>query len=474
MSAVLTPMDGFPDERIAQLRMPPHSIEAESSVLGALLLDNTAWDRVGDMLTDGDFYRYEHRLVYAAIAGLINACKPADVVTVFEALQSTGKHDEAGGLAYLNSLGQYVPSASNIRRYAEIVRERSVLRKLVSAADEIATTAFNTQGTPVDEILDRAQQKIFAVGETGAPRDDWESADTGIVLLLDRVQAGADGETPSFIPTGLRDLDEKLDGGMRDGELIVLAARPGMGKSALALTIGQNVATAGHQVGFLSMEMPKAEVRNRQLSMSAHIHLSKVKRPERLNDLDWSNLSRAVDEIRHLPLYVSDQSNLNINQVRLKARALKRRHGLRLLIVDYLGLMAGTDHKAPRAYQLEEATKGLKALAKELGMPVVLLAQVSREVEKRPDPMPILSDLRDTGAAEQDADIVIFIHRPIESKPELNAEWKYYAKLSIAKQRNGAKGYLHMTYVGENVRFMDWPEGQGAPSNGVRVKGGDL
>ena len=465
------------DPALATLRIPPHSIESESSVLGGLLLDNRAFDRVADLLMDSDFYRHEHRLIFSAIGQMVNANREADVVTVFTHLQGLGKADEVGGLGYLNALAQYVPSASNIRRYAEIVRERSILRKLASASDEIATTAFNPGGKPVAEILDAAEQTIFSIGEAGnRTSDEWENMETGMVRLLDRVQAEAEGTAkPDFVATGLTDLDARLDGGMRPGELIVIGARPSMGKSALALSIGMHVALYERQaVGMLSMEMPKTQVSNRALSLVAQVHLSKIKRGERLRDMDWSRVSEGVEKMRSLPLHINDQGGLNINQVRAKARALKRKHGLRVLIVDYLGLMAGLDPKQPRTYQLEDITKGLKALAKELGITVLLLTQLNRKVEERMDQMPMLSDLRDSGAIEQDADIVIFIHRPIKAKPDLGDEWRYYAKCAVAKVRDGEPGNFDLMYIGENTKFVDWPLTMERPRALARLRGGDL
>ncbi len=469
------------DERdVAALRVPPHSIEAESSVLGGLLLDSAvSWDRVGDLLTDVDFYRHEHRLIFAAVRDLVNANKPADVVTVFERLEGTGKAKDAGGMVYLGQLAQFVPSASNIRRYAEIVRERSVLRCLVSASDEMATMAFNTDGKTVDEVLDAAQAKVFAITEGRvAARDDWQGTDEGMVQVLDRIQAQADGTAEQdYTPTGLTALDELLDGGLRPGELIIVGARPSMGKSALATTIALNIARdAGKPVGVFSMEMPKTQMHNRLVSMVSHIHLSRIKRGERLRDFDWPELSRAVEALRLTPIFVSDAGGLNINQIRARARGLARRKGrLGLIVVDYLQLMNGTDAKVSRTYQLEEASKGLKALAKELEVPIMALAQVNRGVEQRDDQMPKLSDLKDCGAIEQDADIVAFVHREWKAKTGLAEEWKYHARVALAKSRDSEPGQLDLMYVGENVRFMDWPAETPLPTNAVRTKkGGDL
>ena len=462
---------------VAMLRIPPHSIEAESSVLGGLLLDSSAWDRVGDLLTDSDFFRMEHRLVYTAIGALANANRQTDVVAVFDQLQNIGKGDEVGGLRYLNSLAQYVPSASNIRRYAEIVRERSILRQLVSASDEIATAAFNTQGKPVATILDEAQAKVMALSEEGN-RDDWDDSDRSIADFLDSLNARATGQAKvAFTPTGLTDLDSILNGGTRPGQLVVIAARPSVGKTALALSIAEHVAgpEVRGAVGVMSMEMEKPELLERRTSMNTRIHLTRIQRPERLNDTDWPKITHAIDSIRQARVSVSDKAGLNINQVRARARAMKRRlGGLELLVVDYLGLMPGIDRKMSRTYQIEEITQGLKMLGKELGCSVVLLVQLSREVEKRVGQRPQMSDLRDSGSIEQDADIVIFINRPHQASPSLGDEWKYYAELIVAKNRNGPLGSVHAQYIGENVRFSDWPQEVELPRSQVRTKGGDL
>lgn len=467
-----------PDDReTALLRVPPHSVEAESTVLGSLLLANEAWDRIGDLLTDGDFYRFEHRLIFGAIASLVNASKPADVFTVFAHLEGTGKAEEAGGLVYLNSLAQYVPSAANVRRYAEIVRERSILRKLVGASDEIATSAFNPQGRPIAEIAQDAEQKIFNIVEQGGTAaDEWVSMGTLVVRELDAIQARADRpneKDADYIPTGLTELDNLLDGGMRAGQLIVIGGRPGMGKSAMSKTIGLHVALQlGLPVGEFNMEMQNQEGGQRALSATARIPLHALRRPERMSDEHWSRLTNGVELLRNIPYFSNDKGGLNINQIRTKARVLKRRTGLRLLIVDYLQLMSGTDSRAPRTYQLEEASRGLKSLAKELQIPVIALVQVNRGVEKETDPMPRLSDIKDCGSIEQDADIVLFLHRPIVAKPELGQEWKDYSQAHLAKQRGGRTGKLDFMYIGENTRFKDWPADREVPTSKVQTSKG--
>lgn len=443
------------DYQLAQLRVPPHSVEGESSVLGGLLLDNSAWDRVGDLLVDQDFYRAEHKLIYAAIGAMINANKPADVVTVFEYLQNHGKSEEVGGLGYLNQLAQYVPSAANARRYAEIIRDRSILRKLVTASDEIATAAFDTQGKSVGAILDEAGAKMSALANTGSTADEWVSTDTTLVALLNAIQERADGNVDS-LPTGLTDLDERLDGGMRGGQLIIIGARPSMGKSAMAVSIGMNVAEAGHAVGMFSLEMPAEELASRQLSMVSHVHLSKIRRSEHLNEHDWSKVTAGIDQLHRMSFHISETPGININQLRARTRKLHRQVGLKLLIVDYLGLMGQTNPKDNRNTALGEATRGMKNLAKELNIPIICLAQLGREVEKRTGSRPILSDLRDSGEIEQDADIVIFIDRPIMRDASLSDEWNRYSEAIVAKQRNGSLGSVSLRYIGENVTFLDW------------------
>lgn len=461
------------DPSLASLRVPPHSIEAESSVLGALLLDSTGMDRVGE-LQASDFYRTEHQLIFGAIAILTNSNRAADVVTVFEYLQRQNQTQEAGGLVYLNQLAQYQPSAANLHRYAEIVRERSILRRLVSASDEIATAAFNPGNRTVVELLDEVQQKVFALGDQGAPRDDWQSSDAGIVHALDAIQARHDDPgAGDFIPTGIASLDEKLNGGVRPGKVYVIAARPSMGKTSLALSIADHIAIVeAKQVGVLSMEMPKDEVQDRRVSMNSGVRYDKILRPERMNDYDWSEVSKAVETLRQVPLYVSDQSALTINQLRSKARALKRRHGLSVLVVDYIGLMESTDRRASRAEKIGEISRGIKALAKELGIAILLLAQLNREVEKRPNQRPILADLRESGDIEQDADVVLFVHRPYQAKPDMDAEWKDFAELILAKHRGGACGLMDARFLGQTMRFCDWMGER--PTSLARTKGGEL
>jgi replicative DNA helicase len=467
MSAVFAPsVNPFPfdlsgDSQVAKLRVPPHSIEAESSVLGGLLLDNGAWDRVGDLLVDNDFYRHEHKLIYAAIGALINASKPADVITVNEQLHNQGKADEMGGLGYLNSLAQYVPSASNIRRYAEIVRERSILRKLVSASDEIATNAFNPQGKAIDRILDEAEQKIFNIGEEGSRmKQGFQSMDTLVVELLDRVQEMADNPNDiTGVPTGFYDLD-RMTSGLQPGDMVVLAARPSMGKTAFAINIAEHVAlNEGLPVAVFSMEMGASQLAVRVVGSIGRIDQGHL-RTGKLNDDEWPRLTEAIEKLRTVSLHIDETPGLTPSELRANARRLARQCGkLGLIVVDYLQLMSGSGGSGGdnRATELGEISRGLKMLAKELQCPVIALSQLNRSVEQRTDKRPMMSDLRESGAIEQDADIIMFIYR--DDYYNKDSKEPGVAEIIIGKQRNGPTGTVKLTFLKNLTRFESLASG---------------
>jgi len=464
MSAVIsTDEDYSSDRQIAQLRIPPHSIEGESSVLGGLLLDNAAWDRVGDILMDDDFYRYEHRLIYAAIGTLVNGSKPADVITVFEHMQSRGKAEEIGGLAYLNALAQYVPSASNIRRYAEIVRDRSTLRKLVSASDEIATNAFNPKGRPVSDIVDESEQKIFKIGEQGKRnKQGFQGMDTLVVNLLDRVTEMADNPNEvTGVPTGFYDFD-RMTAGLQAGDLIVLAARPSMGKTALAINIAEHVAlNEGLPVAVFSMEMGAAQLAVRIVGSIGRIDQGHL-RTGKLSDDEWPRLSEAIEKLRNISLHIDESAGLTSSELRANARRLSRQCGqLGLIVVDYLQLMSGTGGDGEnRATELGEISRGLKMLARELKCPVIALSQLNRSVEQRPDKRPMMSDLRESGAIEQDADIIMFIYRDEYYTKDACKE-PGVAEVIIAKQRNGPTGTVKLAFLRHITKFESLASGGG-------------
>jgi replicative DNA helicase len=443
------------DSDVAKLRVPPHSIEAEQSVLGGLLLDNSAWDRAGDLLTDSDFYRYEHKTIYRAIGELVAATKPADVITVFEQLQMHGKAEECGGIAYLNALAQSVPSAANLRRYAEIVRERAVLRKLIEASDEIATNAFNPQGRSVSQILDEAEGRVFQIGEEGQrSKQGFQSMDQLVVQLIDRVTELHDNgaEDVTGVRTGFVDLD-RMTAGLQPGDLIVLAARPSMGKTAFALNIAENVAV--HEqlpVVVFSMEMGASQLALRMVGSLGRIDQSHL-RTGRLNDDEWGRLSEAVDKLKSASVFIDETAALNPAELRARARRQARMCGrLGLIVVDYLQLMSGSSGSDEnRATELGEISRGLKALAKELQCPVMALSQLNRSVETRNDKRPMMSDLRESGAIEQDADVIMFIYR--DDYYNKDSKEPGVAEIIIGKQRNGPTGDLKLTFLKPLTRF---------------------
>jgi replicative DNA helicase len=462
MSAVPYSPDSLDSDRqIAQLRVPPHSIEGESSVIGGLLLDNESWDRLSDIIMAADFYRHEHRLIFGAIGKLINDNKPADVITVFEHLQSMGKADEVGGLAYLNSLAQYVPSASNIRRYAEIVRDRAILRKLVSASDEISTNAFNPKGRAVSEILDESEQKIFNIGEAGKRNQQgFQSMDNLVVKLMDRVQEMADNPNDvTGVPTGFIDFD-RMTAGLQAGDLIVLAARPSMGKTALAINIAEHVALQEQlPVAIFSMEMGAAQLAVRIVGSIGRVDQGHL-RTGKLTDDEWPRLSEAIEKLRTISLHIDESAGLTSSELRANARRLARNCGqLGLIVVDYLQLMSGSSGDGEnRATELGEISRGLKQLARELKCPVLALSQLNRSVEQRPDKRPMMSDLRESGAIEQDADIIMFIYRD-EYYTKDQCKEPGVAEVIIAKQRNGPTGTVKLAFMNRFTKFENLAHG---------------
>jgi len=464
MSAVLSNFDeGFSaDQQIAQLRIPPHSMEAESSVLGGLLLDNKSWEQVADLLSEGVFYRYEHRQVYLGISALINTSRPADVITVYEYLQSIGKAEEVGGLGYLNALAQYVPSASNIRRYAEIVRERAILRKLVTASDEIATNAFNTQGKPVPQILDEAEQKIFQIGEEGSRlKQGFQNMDQLAVILMDRVNQMADSPSDiTGVPSGFVDFD-KMTSGMQAGDLIVLAARPSMGKTALAINIAEHVAlNEGLPVAVFSMEMGASQLAIRIVGSIGRIDQQRL-RTGKLNQEEWPRLTEAIEKLRNVSLHIDETPSLTPMELRANARRLARTCGkLGLIVVDYLQLMSGNSSSNSgdnRATEIGEISRGLKMLAKELQCPVIALSQLNRSVETRTDKRPMMSDLRESGAIEQDADVIMFIYR--DDYYNKDSKEPGVAEIIIGKHRNGPTGTVKLAFLKPLTRFESLASG---------------
>lgn len=437
-----------------RVRAVPHSTESEQSVIGALLLDNDSIDRIGDLRPE-HFYRSDHRSIFTEIVDMIGKGLGADVLTLTERLRAKGNADNVGGMSYLNALAQNTPSSANIARYAQIVRDRAQKRGLLAVAAEIQDSVG---GTPDDAItlIDCAATKLEALAES-VVKSEPKLAAQGLMDHINTLERRSIGQD-RVIKTGLHDLDKALNGGLRPGWVAILAARPGMGKTALALNIATHVAV-DHAALFLSMEMPESELHDRNLASLGRIPLNKVmEAPE--NDADfWTRVTAAAVKVKDLRLYTDDQPALRLLDVRSKARLVKRKAGLDLLIIDYLQLMSGEGSN--RNAEIEGISRGLKALAKELGIAVIALAQLNRKVEERANRLPQLSDLRDSGSIEQDADAVLFIHREEVANPDAGEQWNGFAQLRVAKFRHGQTRDIALSYRGEYVRFENhsgpWP-----------------
>jgi replicative DNA helicase len=451
-------MNAPSDPQVDSLRVPPHSIEAEQSVIGGLLRDNAAFDRIADMMQPEDFYRYDHRIIFEQIVRMINGSKPADVITVFENLTQLGKAEDVGGLAYLNAMAQNTPSAANIRRYAEIVRDRSVLRQLITVADDISGQAFSPQGKETKEILDEAESRIFAIAEQGARgAAGWLAVQPLLTQVVERIDELYSRENQSEItgvPTGFIDLD-RMTSGLQPGDLVIVAGRPSMGKTAFSVNIGENVAIeAGLPVAIFSMEMGGAQLAMRMLGSVGQLDQHRL-RTGRLNDEDWPRLTHAIQKMNDAQVFIDETPALNPIEMRARARRLARQCGkLGLIIVDYLQLMQGSKAGDNRASEISEISRSLKGLAKELGCPVIALSQLNRSLEQRPNKRPVMSDLRESGAIEQDADVIIFLYR--DEVYNADSPDKGTAEIIIGKQRNGPIGAVRLTWIGQYTKFGNY------------------
>ncbi|AYH42334.1 replicative DNA helicase [Azoarcus sp. DN11] len=451
------------DPAISAIKLPPHSLEAEQSLIGGILLDNQAWERVADLASETDFYRDDHRRIFRHISKLLDLGKPADVVTVFESLEKNGESEQAGGLAYLAEIANGTPSAANIRRYAEIVRERAILRKLVSVGDEIAASALSATGRDAKTLLDEAEAKVFEIAESSArSTTGFVSIQPILKQVVDRVQELYDRDNPSEVtgvPTGLVDLDDKTSG-LQPSDMIIVAGRPAMGKTTFALNIAEHVAIdCKLPVAIFSMEMPGTQLATRFISSVGRIDQGKI-RTGRLGDEDWQRLTMAMGKLYDAPLFIDETPGLNPIDLRARARRLSRQCGkLGLIVIDYLQLMVGTKESDNRAAELSEISRSIKSLAKELHVPIVALSQLNRSLEQRPNKRPVMSDLRESGAIEQDADIIMFIYRDEVYNPD--SPDKGTAELIIGKHRNGPTGTVRMTFIGECTRFENYAGGSG-------------
>ena len=438
--------------RVPAPRQPPHSEDAEQSLLGGIMLDERAWDQIADVVGGKDFYRPDHRLIFGAMGDLVERNQPLDAITVGDHLHRQNKLDDAGGRAYLARLVGNTPGAANIRSYASIVREHAMLRQLIEVGGDIAASAFESEGRQVAELVDQAEQRVFEIAERGERRGSGFIALKEVVQpSIDRLDALSNSEDGiTGVATGFEDLDSRT-AGLQAGDLVVIAGRPSMGKTTLALNIAENAAI-GHNlpIGIFSMEMPKEQVTLRMIGSIGRVDQSHL-RSGRLTEDDWTRINSAVSIMSNAPIFVDDAPGLTPTEVRARSRRLKREHGLGLVVVDYLQLMQVSGGKENRATEISEISRSLKGLARELGVPVVALSQLNRSVEQRNDKRPVMSDLRESGAIEQDADVILFIYR--EEVYDTETPKKGVAEIIIGKQRNGPIGMFLLTFKGEFTRF---------------------
>jgi replicative DNA helicase len=451
------------DSQLEAIKLPPHSVEAEQSVLGGILLDTSAWDKIADLLSEHDFYRHEHRLIWRHIGRLTEHAKPIDVITVAESLESNGELEKAGGLVYLGTLAQNVPSAANIRRYAEIVRERAIMRKLVEVGSEIATSAYNPGGRDAGQLLDEAESRVMAISEQGERgRQGFTAIPPLLTQVVERIESlyGKDAGDVTGMATGFTDLD-KMTSGLQPGDLIIVAGRPSMGKTAFSINIAENVALNSNKpVAIFSMEMGGAQLAMRMIGSVGRLNQHNL-RTGRLEDDDWSRMTHALGQLNDAPIFIDETAGLNALELRSRARRLHRQHGeLGLIVIDYIQLMSSPSGKASenRATEISEISRSLKSLAKELKVPVIALSQLNRSLEQRPNKRPVMSDLRESGAIEQDADLILFIYRDEVYNPDTPDKGK--AEIIIGKQRNGPIGKVELTFRGEYTRFENYASSQ--------------
>jgi len=440
---------------VENLKVPPHSIEGEQAVLGGLLLSPRAFDQVADIITEPDFYREDHRLIFRAIHELNDKGRPCDAVTVTEWFESRGMVDQIDGGAYVSQLASNTPSAANVRAYAEIVRERSILRQLVDVGAEITTGAFASDGRNSRELLEEAERKVFAIADqdlrTGS---SFVAIQEAIREAIEKLQELAEHEGDiTGTPTGFKDFDAKT-AGLQDSDLIIVAGRPSMGKTTLAMNIAENAAIKHEKaVAIFSMEMSAQQLVRRMFSSLGQIDQNKL-RTGNLDDLDWPKLTSAMNLLHKSHIFIDETPSLSPAELRARARRLKREHDIGLIVVDYLQLMAVPGTRENRATEIAEISRSLKAIAKELHLPVIALSQLNRALEQRPNKRPVMADLRESGSIEQDADLIVFIYRDEVYNEDTPDKGK--AEIIIGKHRNGPTGTVFLTFQGHWLRFMNF------------------
>ena len=438
--------------RIDTLRIPPHSIDAEQAVLGGLMLSPEAWDKIADKISEDDFYRKDHRLIFRAISELSNKSMPCDAVTLGDWFETQGLGELVGGATYVIQLANSTPSAANILAYAEIVREKSVLRQLIDAGTEITGDGYQPEGRSTQEILEGAEQKVFRIAEAGARgRKNFvpmrAAVKEAFAILHQRYESKG---SVTGLATGFGDLDE-LTAGLQPSDLIILAARPSMGKTALAVNIAEYAAIkAKKAVAIFSMEMSASQLAFRLISSLGRINQQHLRTGD-IQEEEWPRVTSAITLLSDAKIFIDDTPALSPAELRARARRLKREHDLGLIVIDYLQLMAVPGNKENRATEISEISRSLKAMAKEMNIPVIALSQLNRSLEQRTDKRPVMADLRESGAIEQDADVIVFIYRDEYYNPE--SPDKGQAEIIIGKQRNGPTGTIKLTFLGQYTKF---------------------
>ena len=440
---------------------PPSSNQAEQALLGGLMLDNSSWDRIADLVGSPDFFRPDHRLIFDAIQGLAERSQPADPVTLGEYLASRSELANAGGAAYLTELVTDTPSAANVAFYARIIRERALLRRLIEVGNEIAASAYQPEGRPINELVDEAERRVFEIAERGQRRG------SGFVRLKDVLNSTIDRldmlhqsqGAVTGLPTGFTRLDE-YTAGLQPGDLIIVAGRPSMGKTSLALNIAENAALgSGKSAAVFSMEMSVEQLAFRMVSSLGRVDQAHL-RNGRFGDDEWPRINGAIQQMAEAPIYIDDTPSMTPTEVRARARRLQRERGLDLIVIDYLQLMRVAGTAENRATEISEISRSLKGLARELRVPIIALSQLNRSVETRTDKKPVMSDLRESGAIEQDADLILFIYR--DEVYNHDSPRKGIADINIAKQRNGPTGEFPLTFLGRFTKFENYaPEIEG-------------
>jgi len=447
--------DLISEGQTSSLRVPPHSVEAEQAVIGGLLLDNRAWEQIADKLVDEDFYRFDHRLLFSAIRELESRNEPFDAVTLSQCLDKNGQLEQAGGLLYLGRLAKDTPSASNILAYANIVREKSVLRQLIAVGTDISSSGYVPEGRDSKELLDAAEKKVFQIAEQGARgQGGFQDMKALLSKTVDKIDHlfNSDGGITG-VSTGFDKFDE-MTTGLQEADLVIVAGRPSMGKTTFAMNIAENAAIGDKlPVAVFSMEMPGDSLAMRMISSLGRVDQHHI-RTGNLTDEDWARITSAIHILSEAKIFIDDTPAMSPNEIRARARRLKRQHGLGLIVIDYLQLMQVHGGSENRATEISEISRSLKAMAKELKVPVIALSQLNRSLEQRPDKRPVMSDLRESGAIEQDADLIVFIYRDEvynEDSPQ-----KGVAEIIIAKQRNGPIGKSMLTFLGKYTKFENY------------------